>query len=156
MPSYLPPLLGAILGLLVLITILCAVLFCLRRKRAQQKRLQSDSAASTVRKNRQTWSWLLGVYGDEKRGHGLVDPTPSTEPPNPFDASAVTSPMTEETDPIETAGRPLYEMPGLFFPLLSPVTWSITVLYVLGKANIANSNRQQRRSRIVFGARSPT
>jgi len=129
-PSYLPPLLGAILGLLVLITILCAVLFCLRRKRAQQKRLQSDSAASTVRKNRQTWSWLLGVYGDEKRGHGLVDPTPSTEPPNPFDASAVTSPMTEETDPIETAGRPLYEMPGLFFPPLLYLPRGVSLYYM--------------------------
>ncbi|KAG0126675.1 hypothetical protein HOY82DRAFT_614554 [Tuber indicum] len=112
MPSYVPPLLGAILGLLVLITILCAILFCLRRRRAQKKRLQSDSAASTVRKNRQTWSWLLGVYGDEKRGHEWANPTPSTEPPNPFDASAVGSPINEEqTDPIETAGRQLYEMP---------------------------------------------
>jgi hypothetical protein len=117
MPSYVPPLLGAILGLLVLITILCAVLFWLRRKRQQQKRLQSDSAASTVRKNRQTWSWLLGVYGDEKRGHEWMDPTPSTEPPNPFDGSTVVSPMTEvQVDPIETAGRQLFEMPGVFPP----------------------------------------
>ncbi|PWW76820.1 hypothetical protein C7212DRAFT_344289 [Tuber magnatum] len=113
MPSYVPPLLGAILGLLVLITVLCAILFCLRRKRAERRRLQSDSAASTVRKNRQTWSWLLGVYGDEKRGQQeWPEPTPSTEPPNPFDASAVGSPMREEqTKPIETAGRQLYEMP---------------------------------------------
>ncbi|CUS13322.1 unnamed protein product [Tuber aestivum] len=111
MPSYVPPLLGAILGLLVLITVLCGILFCLRRRKARRKRLQSDSAASTVRKNRQTWSWLLGVYGDEKRGQEWVEPAPS-EPSNPFDASVVGSPMREEqTNPIETAGRQLYEMP---------------------------------------------
>lgn len=118
MPSYVPPLLGAILGLLGLITVLCAILFWLRRKKLQKKRLQSDSAASTVRRNRQTWSWLLGVYGDEKNRDHFEDPTPSTETANPFDHhSALVSPMTEvSTNPmdaaVETQGREVYEMPG--------------------------------------------
>lgn len=116
MPNYVPPLLGAILGLLGVITVLCAVLFWLRRKKQQRKLLQSDSAASTVRKNRQTWSWLLGVYGDEKRG-GFEDPTPGTERSNPFDHSSLASPMREVTvNPmgaaVETMGREVYEMPG--------------------------------------------
>lgn len=121
MPSYVPPLLGAILGLLGVITVLCTVLFWLRRKKQQRKRLQSDSAASTVRKNRQTWSWLLGVYGDEKRGD-FGDPTPNTEASNPFDHSALVSPMTEGVNPmdaaVETMGRPVYEMPGWWNPKL--------------------------------------
>lgn len=105
MPSYIPPLLGAILGLLGVITILCAILFWLRRKKEQRKRLQSDSAASTGRKNRQTWSWLLGVYGDEKRGQ-FEDPTPSSEHPDPFDRSAFMAAA------VETEGHQVYEMPG--------------------------------------------
>lgn len=111
MPSYIPPLLGAILGLLGVITILCAILFWLRRKKQQRKRLQSDSAASTVRKNRQTWSWLLGVYGDEKRGQ-FEDPTPSSEHPDPFDRSGFGNPMTEAGHLVETEGNQVYEMPG--------------------------------------------
>lgn len=111
MPSYIPPLLGAILGLLGVITILCAVLFWLRRKKQQRKRLQSDSAASTVRKNRQTWSWLLGVYGDEKRGQ-FEDPTPNTENSDPFDRSGFVDPATGAGVAVETEGHQVYEMPG--------------------------------------------
>lgn len=115
MPSYIPPLLGAILGLLGVITILCAVLFWLRRKKQQRKRLQSDSAASTVRKNRQTWSWLLGVYGDEKRSQS-GDPTLSNEHPEPFNRSGFIHPMTDAGHPmsgvVETEGHQVYEMPG--------------------------------------------
>lgn len=108
MPGYIPPLLGAILGLLGVITILCAVLFWLRRKKQQLKLLQSDSAASSVRKNRQTWSWLLGVYGDEKRGQS-GGPTPSN--PDPFDHSATEQGNTMGAA-VETEGHQVYEMSG--------------------------------------------
>src|SRR5690606_2736062 len=49
---------------LVLIIILCAALFWIRRKKSKGARTVTEG--STVRRNRQTWSWLLGVYGNEK------------------------------------------------------------------------------------------
>ncbi|KAH0612393.1 uncharacterized protein H6S33_010445 [Morchella sextelata] len=114
LPSYVPPLLGAILGLLGLITILCGVLFWLRRKKRGGRGAPTDSAASTTRKNRQTWSWLLGVYGDEKREFP-DDQTPGTEMTNPYDLHSGVSPMTEASNPTnaviaEAQGRQVFEM----------------------------------------------
>lgn len=125
LPTYVPPLLGAILGLLVVISILCGVLLFLRRRRNKQKRLQSDSAASTVKRNRRTWSWIMGTYGDEKPDQPeFEDPTTGTmgtETANPFDSGTVYtgttyggSPPHELKNPIESGGNPLHEMPTGF------------------------------------------
>lgn len=117
LPSYVPPLLGAILGLLVLGCILAAVLYYLRRKRRNLKRLQSDSAASTVVKKRQTWSWLMNTRdGGEKGSLHEYDRTSNTEPGDPFDRDAIApayaSPVVERTDPLEVPENQIYEMAG--------------------------------------------
>lgn len=64
-PKYVPPLLGVLLGLFTLAVILCGILFCIRRKK--RSRNDAPTEASTVRRSRQTWNWLAGIYGDEKR-----------------------------------------------------------------------------------------
>jgi hypothetical protein len=121
LPSYVPPLLGAILGLLVLGCILALVLYYLRRRRRQIKRLQSDSAASTVVKKRQTWSWLMATRdGGEKGSLHDYDPTPNTEPSDPFDgpsgaATPYGSPDVERPNPLNEAPESqIYEMPGTY------------------------------------------
>ena len=65
-PSYIPPLLGTLLGLFCVISVLGIVLFILKRRKWKLKQARSETEGSSVRRNRQTWSWLLGVYGDEK------------------------------------------------------------------------------------------
>ena len=135
-PTYIPPLLGTLLGLFGLITILSIILFILRRRkqrRAMDAAL-SDTEGSTVRKHRQTWSWLRGVYGDDKSARGAHHQPLE----NPDDASAgygtaaltadslarasvmsPISPVTERSDPVsELQGKTIHEMPGMC-PLLS-------------------------------------
>jgi hypothetical protein len=103
LPTYVPPLLGTILGLLVIFTMLCTILFWVRRKKQRRRLLASDSGASTAYKKRQsTWSWLMGVNADDKDDrdyyvpgsdakHGHLDGstiagTPGYEKPNPVEA----------------------------------------------------------------------
>lgn len=115
LPSYVPPLLGTILGLLVLGCLLALVLYYLRRRRRNIKRLQSDSAASTVVKKRQTWSWLMNTKdGAEKGSLHEYTHTPGTEHTDPFDGStAYGSPSTERQNPLNEAPESqIYEMPG--------------------------------------------
>ena len=126
MPSYVPPLLGAILGLLLLITLLCVALFYLRRKRQEKRHLQTDSAASEVRKHRQTWSWLLGVNGDEKRDWAALQQPTGVAGQTPPDVGgqgehavggvggvgAVAAVGAVREEPIEAGGRQLHEMSG--------------------------------------------
>lgn len=117
LPSYVPPLLGAILGLLVVGCILALVLYYLRRRRRTIKRLQSDSAASTVVKKRQTWSWLMNTKeGGEKGSIHEYDSTPNAEPTDLYDGStAYGSPTVERTNPLvnEAPESQIYEMPGM-------------------------------------------
>lgn len=121
LPSYVPPLLGVILGLLVVISVLVGVLLLLRRRRQKIKRLQSDSAASTTRRgNRRTWSWIMNTYRDEKAGsRERFDPeeaTPAaTDRSDYFDGSTATyvpTPMFEQKNPIESDNQEIHEMPG--------------------------------------------
>ncbi|KAI5777539.1 hypothetical protein EDC01DRAFT_678300 [Geopyxis carbonaria] len=116
LPNYVPPLLGAILGLLVIITILCGVLFWLRRRKRNMRRLQSDSAASTVVKKRQTWSWLMGTYGDEKPDVGFLDDDHTHR--GDFEGSTAvggSTPAYERADPMQIseadASGQIYELP---------------------------------------------
>ncbi|KAL7268734.1 hypothetical protein RUND412_008629 [Rhizina undulata] len=117
LPSYIPPLLGSIFGLLVVIIILCGVLIWLRRRRVQAKRAQSDSAATTVRKNRQTWSWLLGVYGDEARDYDQSSCIDRTNPMEEIDEHGIMTPRNEvQQNPIEAEGMQVFEMPDTSIP----------------------------------------
>lgn len=69
LPNYVPPLLGVILGLLVLITILCGILFWLRRRKQREaRRMTSDSGTSGAFRKKQTWSWLKGLSGASEKG----------------------------------------------------------------------------------------
>jgi len=61
-PKYVPPLLGVLLGLFAVAVILCGILFCIRRRKSKHG---APTETSTVRRSRQTWTWLLGT--DEKR-----------------------------------------------------------------------------------------
>lgn len=129
MPGFVPPLLGTLLGVFVVILILCAALFFIRRKKARNGG-DDDAAteATTVKRMRQTWRWVVGGYGDEKANHSrdaldynlpppdngyyeprqddlLVDALPS---PGPGERRVrIQSTHTEEAD-----SRPLYELDG--------------------------------------------
>lgn len=100
-----------------------------------------------MRKNKQTWSWLLGVYGDEKQTRGAhrrpghsrdySDDLSGTgtgttlmygassgldSEGNGGSTMSPISPITEGSDPVvELQGKIIHEMPGmlLLFPLLS-------------------------------------
>lgn len=134
-PSYIPPLLGTLLGLFGVITVLSIILFVIRRRK--QKRAAdiapSETEGSTVRKNKQTWSWLLGVYGDEKSARGAHHPlghmrnysddlsgtgTGTTlmygaSEGNRESIMSPISPLTERSDPVqELQGKIIHEMPG--------------------------------------------
>ncbi|KAF8473258.1 hypothetical protein BDZ91DRAFT_830892 [Kalaharituber pfeilii] len=139
-PSYIPPLIGTLLGLFVLITVLALILFILRRRK--QKRAADASASetegSTVRKNKQTWSWLLGVYGDDKSSRGMHQPLgtysddmsgtgtgttymyghPSTAlGDNRESVLSPISPLEERSDPVvELHGVTIHEMPDTSLP----------------------------------------
>ncbi|KAF8426068.1 hypothetical protein EV426DRAFT_710543 [Tirmania nivea] len=143
-PSYIPPLLGTLLGLFGIITVLSIILFILRRRK--QKRdadaAPSETEGSTVRKNKQTWSWLLGVYGDEKPPRGAHQPLghmrnysddlsgtatgttlmygPSSGLGSEANRESVISPIspiTERSDPVmELQGKVIHEMPDTSLP----------------------------------------
>lgn len=141
-PSYIPPLLGTLLGLFSVITVLSIILFILRRRK-QKSALDaapSETEGSTVRKNKQTWSWLLGVYGDEKSSRGAHQPlghmrnysddrsgtgttfmygasTGLGSDANRESMMSPISPITERSDPVvELQGKVIHEMPDTSVP----------------------------------------
>lgn len=66
-PSYIPPIVGTLLGLFCLISVVALTLFIMRRHKQKLAfdASGSETEGSTV-PHTQTWSWLLGVHGDDK------------------------------------------------------------------------------------------
>jgi hypothetical protein len=110
LPSYVPPLLGATFGLLILVTLLCGVLFWLRRRKQRLRRLASDSGASTVLKKHRTWSWLMNVNIGDKEDY--YNPS---EKKNQFDDGTLSgAPAYEDSRLVEApADTVIHEMPGI-------------------------------------------
>lgn len=169
-PSYIPPLLGTLLGLFSIITVLSIILFILRRRKLRRAAnvAPSETEGSTVRKNRQTWSWLLGVYGDEKASRGaghmrnysddLSGTGTGTGTTFMYGASSglgseanresvmsPISPVTERSDPVvELQGKVIHEMPDTSVPqeLAAGVDPAATSVKKEGKS-VRYENEQQ-------------
>jgi len=99
-----------------------------------------------VRRNKQTWSWLLGVHADEKSSRGAHRPLghlrdysddlsgtdtgttfrygPSSGRGSEANRESVMSPIspvTERSDPaVELQGKLIHEMPGMLLFLAIP------------------------------------
>jgi hypothetical protein len=114
LPTYVPPLLGTILGLLVIITILCTILFWVRRKKQRRRLLASDSGASTVVKKRQsTWSWLMGVNAEDKDDRDYYGPESDAKHGHLDGSTIVGTPGCEKSNPVEAPeDAVIYEMGG--------------------------------------------
>lgn len=144
-PSYIPPLLGTLLGLFCVI-MLSAIIWFIMRRRKQKLAFDapgSDTEGSTALKNKQTWSWLLGVHGDDKsmrprflstRGYSDNLSASGTGVTTGYHASSGVdseayregimtpiSPLTNDTT-LELEGQGVHELPGM--PLQLLITFS--------------------------------
>lgn len=136
-PSYIPPLLGTLLGLFCLITVAAVISFIMRRHKQKLAfgASGSDTEGSTARKHRQTWSWLLGVHGDEKstwprfRGFSEDLSASGTRGVTGYNLSSFVdsdlppiSPLTDISNHVtmELEGQGIQELPGRPLQLLIP------------------------------------